>query len=236
MIADEPIVPPGSANAILDTNVALAIYSWHDVLKIGDEVLLANPDESLEQQDIKYRIDRQRTALHLALFFDEHSWKVAVPVNEFIRKLDENVLATDAATTNFKKLQLFFIRKTLMPNWLLCGDDKADVGIVGNNVDRLCLDWAEEHEIPLISWEGWGRNGLDKTKLIPREAARRGIDHVSPEQFLTRSNFDRARAVKRFLAKWNAEIGAYAAKTPGAAAFLEHVQPFYEYLVKGNLD
>jgi hypothetical protein len=230
MLTDEQKVPVGSANAILDTNVALAIYSWHDVLKVGDEVLRADPGETLEHGDIQFRAQRQRVALQLALFFNEHSWKVAVPVQEFLRILRRNAPPTDPATSNFTRLQLHFIRGTLMPNWTLCGDEKSDAGVTGSDVDRLCMDWAVEHEIPLISWEGWGPEGLNEKTLIQREAPGRGIDLLSPEQLLKRLNFDGASAVRRFLADWDARIGEYAAKTEGAAAFLEYARPYYQRL------
>jgi hypothetical protein len=175
MLTDDREAPVGSPDAILDTNVAVAIYSWHDILNVADATIGEKTNATLEDDAIQFRARRQRTAFLLALFFNEKAWKVAVPVNEFFRVLDQKAPRADAATSNFLRLQLYFIREQLMPTWILCADTKADVGIKGNAVDRLCMDWAAEHTIPPISWEGWGPDGLDATKLIPKEAPERGI-------------------------------------------------------------
>jgi len=66
----------------------------------------------------------------------------------------------------------------------------------------------------LISLEGHGQNGFDSEKLIPAQGAARGIDVVSPEQFLQREGFDVGPAIQRFIADWDRHAADYVKENP----------------------
>jgi hypothetical protein len=172
-------------NAVLDTNVGLAIYSWHDLLGAAEPVLKQDQTANLTHAEIQFRAQRARTAFILTLFFNERGWATLAPLNELLRTLMANAPPEDeehGLKSNFVKFFLYFVNDKLLPAWRNGAEPSGDANIVGNDVDRLCLDWAAQHSIPLISWEGHGPNGLDPKKLIPREARKRGIDLVTPEE------------------------------------------------------
>jgi hypothetical protein len=225
-------------NAVLDTNVSLAIYSWHDVLSAAEPVLRRDPKADLTDPTIQFRAQRARIAFLLALFLNERRWMTVGPFHELLRKLEENVppKAKEAAhKSNFTRFFVHFVKEKLLPDWVTGADLSADEQIKGNDVDKVCLDWAEEYRIPLISWEGDGPNGFDASKLIPSQGALRGIDVVTPESFLKRMNFDERPAIQIFGAAWDQHAPDYVKSNPRAAETLTKIaRPFYQRLATND--
>jgi hypothetical protein len=221
----QPLVP----NAVLDTNVGVTIYSWHDLLEEGDRLLKKNPTATLADPALAYRRRRARTAFFLVLFLNEHKWKVLAPLNEYQRTLLKNV-APDSATSNFTRLYLYFIGDLLLPDWAALGDLADDANIMGTDVDLFCLAEAQRHRIPLISWEGDAPTGPKPGKLIPQQAKARGIDLVTPEQLLQRHQFSEGPAVKRFFDGWDAHAAQYVKGNPSARETLALLRDFFERL------
>jgi hypothetical protein len=232
--AESPTAVP---NAILDTNVLLAIYSWHDLTAVVDSVLDRDPTATLEHADIQFRAQRARAAFILTLFFDERGWMTQSPLNEVGRTLTGKVPPTDIARAteiNYLKLYLYFIKDSLLPSWLPGADPEADGTKKGNDVDLLCLDWAERHKVPLISWEGSGPSGPIPSRLIPSEAARRGIDLVTPEELVHREGFNERAAARRFFAAWNKHAPVYLSTSPLFRDLVEHAHHFYMRMAKND--
>lgn len=234
------VAPPLEAtvpNAVLDTNVSLAIYSWHDVVSAVEPVLRRNPKAGLTDPQIQFRAQRARTAFLLSLFFNERRWMTVAPAHELRRKLIEKVPpnANEAGhKSNFTRCFLYFVKDRLLPDWVTGADLAADEHINGNDVDRLCLDWAEQYGIPLISWEGHGPNGFDATKLIPSEGSARAIDVVTPEALLVRNCFDERSAVRRFAAAWDEHAANYVRENPTAAETVTKIARPYYYRIAMN--
>src|SRR5882724_13400101 len=88
---EAPALETATPNAVLDTNVCLAIYSWHDVLTEGQEVLHLDPTANLTHPKIQFRAQRARSAFLLALFFNERRWVTISPAHELQRTLVEKV-------------------------------------------------------------------------------------------------------------------------------------------------
>jgi hypothetical protein len=224
-------------SVVLDTNVLHAIYSWHDILIATQAVHETDPAATLEHSKIQFRAQRARTAFILTLLFNERGMSTLVPLNEFGRTLMERAPpegAEHGARSNFVRLYLYFIKDHLLPSWSSSADLAADAEKKGNDVDLLCIDWAEEHKIPLISWEGHGPDGFDPSKLIPLESARRGIDLVTPEQFIFREVFDQSAAIQRFANDWNRLAPDYLAKSPDARETLSYAASFYSRMSKND--
>jgi hypothetical protein len=89
--------------------------------------------------------------------------------------------------SNFPRFYTYFVKEKLLPDWEAENDPANDANVKGNDVDLLCLKWAEQHRVPLVSWEGLGPSGPIPSKLIPREAKARAIELVTPEQLLAAS-------------------------------------------------
>lgn len=225
-----PVEQPFVPDAIVDTNVILPIYSWHDLLDVGDRVLAANPAATLEDPALAFRRGRARTAFLLTLLFNERKWKVMVPLHEVGRTLLRGA-PPDSVTANFTKLYLHFVTD-LLPDWSMAGDLEDDENIVGDDVDLLCVRYAEHFRVPFISWEGDTPAGPDPTKLIPTESKARGIDLVTPEQMLQRHAFDERPAIKRFFSAWDARAAEYLKGNPSAKETMRVANDFFERLAE----
>lgn len=215
--------------AIVDTNVCLEIYSWYDFLEAAQKVFERDPTATLEHPEIQLRAQRARYAFGVSLLFNERSWATLVAYNEVGRTIVDRVppdAVEHGARSNFVRLYAHFIKDNLLPSWHAGGDLAADAEKTGNDVDRLCLELAEQHKIPLISWEGSGRKRA-KSKLIPKEAARRGIDLVTPKAFVQRERFSGTDAARRFFASWDELAPRYLAENPGARETMEVARHFY---------
>jgi hypothetical protein len=228
-------------NAVLDTNVSLAIYSWHDLVNEARSVFEIDASATLENRDIQFRARRARVSFALTLFFNEMGWETLAPQNELFRKLTTKVPPETSASSsvddigkvNFVKVYLYFIKERLLPSWL-DGISEADSEKKGNGVDRLCLDWAEEHRVPLISWEGDGRNGFNDSRLIPKQGAKRGIDVVTPEELIRRERFNPTAAAQRFFAGWRELAPGYLRKYPGSREALNVAHSFYRRMAEND--
>lgn len=220
---------PVTPNAVLDTNVGVTIYSWHDLLDEGDRLLKKNPAATLADPALAYRRRRARTAFFLVLFLNEYKWKTLAPVNEYQRTLVGKV-SPESATSNFTRFFLYFL-KDLLPDWEAGSRSlQDDANIIGDDVDLLCLDWAQEFNIPLITWEGDTPTGPNPKKLIPQQAKARGIDLVTPEQLLQRHRFSEVPAMKRFFDGWDAHAADYLKRTPSAGQTMSLLRDYFERL------
>jgi hypothetical protein len=227
----------GVPNAVLDTNVGLTIYSWHDLLDALKALLDQDPNATLAHPALEFRRRRARNAFLLALFFHQNEWKALVPLNELLRILLVKAPPTGTEhgyKSNFVRLYLYFVKDKLLPGWEAGGDLNSDVTLKGSDVDRLCLDLAAQHQIPLISWEGDGPTGSDPTKLIPREARARGINLVTPEELLLRHSFDPVPAAARFFSDWERHVARYVSESSDARETLEYARPFYQRLAEND--
>jgi putative PIN family toxin of toxin-antitoxin system len=139
---EQAVTSPAKLNAVLDTNVGLAIYSWHELLDAAERISEEDPTATLTNADIQFWAQRTRTAFILALFFNERGWATWSPLNELIRKLVNKappVGEEHGRKTNFVRLFIYFIKEKLLPGWLIVGDPSSDESIIGNGVDELCL-------------------------------------------------------------------------------------------------
>jgi len=233
----QAVPSPVKPSAVLDTNVLLAIYSWHDLLDAMERTLGQDPTANLTHADIQFWAQRARAAFILALFFNERRWATWSPPNELTRTLMSKappVGEEHGPKSNFVRLFVYFIKEKLLPDWLAGGDRLSDESIIGNGVDELCLNAATEHSIPLVSWDGHGPNGLDPQKFISREARERGIDLVTPEELLSREKFDPTKAVERFFARWDRHAPVYIFGNPGARETLEYFRHFYRRMAEDD--
>lgn len=234
---EHSVTPPVKLNAVLDTNVGLSIYSWHELLDAIERISEADPTATLANTDIQFWAQRARTAFILALFLNERGWATWSPPNELTRMLMNKappVGEEHGPKSNFVRLFIYFIKEKLLPDWLAGGDRSSDESIIGNGVDEVCLDGAAEHSIPLVSWDGHGPDGLDPKKFIPRKARERGIDLVTPEELLSREKFDATKAGERFFAGWDRHAPVFISGNPGARETLEYFRYFYRRMAEND--
>jgi len=135
---------------------------------------------------------------------------------------------------NYTKLYIYFIKDMLLPSWMFGADPEADLAKKGDDVDMLCLDWAEQHKVPLISFEGSGPSGPLPERLMPSEAAKRGIDLVTPQEFIRRERFDPRPAMQRFFSGWTKHAAGYLLANPAAKEPLEYAHHFYLRMAKND--
>jgi len=234
---EQAVTSPVKPNAVLDTNVGLAIYSWHELLDAGERTVEEDPTANLTHPDIQFWAQRAHTAFMLALFLNERGWTTWSPLNELSRTLVNKAPPGEEGhgpKSNFVRLFVYFIKEKLLPGWLDGGDPSSDESMIGIGVDELCLDGAAQHAIPLVSWEGHGPNGLDPEKFIPREARERGIDLLTPEELLSRKKFDETKAVERFFAGWDRHAPAYISRNPTAKETLEYFHHLYRRMAEND--
>src|SRR5260221_14851 len=126
---EAPALETATPNAVLDTNVCLAIYSWHDVLTEGQEVLHLDPTADLTHPKIQFRAQRARSAFLLALFLNERRWMTVAPWHELRRTLEKNVPPDDLGAghkSNFTRFLIHFVKGKLLPAWVTGTDVAAD--------------------------------------------------------------------------------------------------------------
>jgi len=216
--------PSGGAlapNAVLDTNVMLSIYSWHDLVEVMERVGKIDPRATLHRPDVQFRAQRLRWGFLLSLFLDEKGWATICPFEEFTRKMEDKVNPNKAehdTRVGYTTLYAHFIKDLILTGWK-AGADTEDHALVGDDVDVHCAKRAETFSVPLISWEGVSHTGeIDNDKTIRKEALQRGVVVVTPQELLVRERFDPRPAIERFFRAWVTAESAFLEGHSGHAA------------------
>jgi len=193
-------------SAVIDTNVVLAILSWHDVATAIETA----PESSLESPEVQGRLQKARSSFFLSLLMNERAWTTLVPQKEVMRIVLERAPPEEReAETAFVAIWLHFIKDELLPRWTFGGDPTGEAQKRGSAVDVYLVEAAAALQVPLISWEGLGLQGFDDRRTIPREAARLGVDLATPHEFLLRERYDATYPAARFLERWDARVDLF---------------------------
>src|SRR5689334_6304247 len=94
-------------HAVLDTNVRLDLYSWHDIMAAVEAEVARDPAANLRHPAVQYRAQRARATFLLSLLFDERAWTTLGSINELERTLVRNadpINVEQAARSNFVRL------------------------------------------------------------------------------------------------------------------------------------
>jgi|GEM_PF-3547858 len=168
--------------AILDTNVIVDLYSWHDWLD-HFEPKYSYASVLVDKSDAKsrYRIRRPREALLLAIHLHQIG-AVTFSLSESVRMINKlvNPDAVGDPKKAFAQTFLYFVKPTLLGNWK---DGMRYSNSHGNRADDELLQEAKDSGIPLVTSEGYSHIGIDEGNRMRKKARRMGIQILTAREF-----------------------------------------------------
>jgi hypothetical protein len=209
MIVGKPI-------AVVDTNVIVDLYSWHDFNEHFERLITTAslPGVPIDDPTSLMRITRARDALLLAICFHKTN-AITFSLSESVTLLnrltvfdrDGKPLPDDERIRRlaFTKTFLWFVKTRLLTGWK---DAMRDSDLKGNDADRAFVAYAKENELPLITNEGFGPLGINKKSLMQKLAREQGVRIIQAIDFYADKMDDMAEGIAFFL-RFRAEAPEY---------------------------
>jgi len=244
-------VTPPKPIAVIDTNVIVDLYSWHDFNDHFDSrVSYASSDDvSLDDPVSKMRFSRARRALLLAIHLHNtkaitYSLSESVTLLKRLTQFDAQGKPLDPderiRREAFTKTFLWFVKRRLLTDWK---DGMRVADLSSNEADRALVAFANEHSLPLITNEGFTATGVNPRKLMQRLARESGVRIVQAADFYG-TEMDEAEEAKVFFRRFRKVLPVYkkwyVEKHPSGKhaidQILRHLDRYYYFLLRGDWD
>lgn len=213
--------------AVVDTNVMLEITSCHDVFDAATELGV----EGARSEAMTYRFGRMRESLILAMHLHREGLTTASLWESLVRLSDEDVVPPGdqrCPKVHYTTMMAHFVRDELLSGWHIAVPDlPIDVTSMSAaeltkylrentpqevEADDELLRMAQEHDVPLITNEGYRRTILRGKKPVSlrRRGPEAGVEVVTPREFWM-GKLDEHEAIEQFLADYRRKVMNYIA-------------------------
>jgi hypothetical protein len=191
--------------AVVDTNVILDTHSIHDVMGAYDR-----EHADLDAPDLVFRRARARESLLAMVYLNKIKARTFSLHSELLEQLTK--YAPPEATpgtqfeSDFTRMFIWFVKDYVLPDW----DSRLPRepgGERANGADAALIDAAKELGVPLITNEGFNKDGYGEGK-IGKSAAAAGVTWYHPRTFYE-GKIDEATESKAFLDRCRAEAPRY---------------------------
>lgn len=220
--------------AVVDTNVLLDMYSCHDLYCAYEQL---GHDDCVSHPTAVFRRARARESLLLAIYLHRRRATTYSLGDEAVDRMLANVdpNAGDAFPTHFTIVFVHFVREQVIPGWK-AGQPPVPKGLRGNAADRWLLDYAKENDLPLITNEGYGPNGVEALKLRKR-ALDAGVRVCTPREFYSGRFTDEEAAARAFIQRFRRRAQEYVdeqEKPEVMARTMEAMDGYFHHILFGE--
>jgi hypothetical protein len=224
--------------AVVDTNIFLDLYSWHDWHEQFDSrtpAVVLRPD--LTDATSVWRKARAREALLLAM----HLTKVkatTLGLSEGLEQLRTRPFLNTTASQRswndaFIRTYIWYVKEQIFRNWT---ESMKISDAVGSAADDEMLAYAKAHSLPLISSEGYTPEGIDDRNRMRKKARKAGVNVVRAADYYA-GKIDEEEESRIFLQRFKGGapgyVNAYRKKHGKSAAielFMNQMGDYYNYL------
>ena len=197
----------GKPIAVVDTNILVDLYSWHDWLEHFESrmpAIVAVPD--LSDAKTAWRKARAREALLLALYL--HKIRATTfSLSEGLTTIKE---LSDASTKGqwkdaFTRTFLWYVKEQLLSDWR---EGMKLSAAVGNAADDELLAFAKEHSLPLVTSEGYTPVGISGSNRMRKRARQAAVQVVTAADFYA-GKIDEEDEANAFLLRFRKGAAGY---------------------------
>jgi hypothetical protein len=188
--------------AVVDTNVLLDIYSWHDLLDTAERLHPLLGDAFVEDPHFAFRLARARESLLLGVYFNSigaRTYSLRAEPLRLLQKVSPRVplSSTEELANSFTTRFVNFVHPRLLGNWIMEWAEDPEI-VVGNDADEMLLEFAADHQLPLVTNEGYTPKGVihEKMRLL---ATDRGVRAYTPAEFCRAKSFDPQAGARAFI-------------------------------------
>ncbi len=206
----DPNMPTRPPSVALDTNVLLDIYSCHDLFGTYERL----GEQGVETAEATYRRARARESLLLAIALHRAATVTFSLGDESMKQMVERVPPdeTDSYPTHHSVIMINFVCPVLLEGWAAV-IELSDMPLSGNAADEALVDYAINHNVPLITNEGYGIGGVSPTKLR-KKAKDRGVEVYTPKEYVAERKLDEDAAATSFIDSYRKNAPRYFRSAP----------------------
>lgn len=237
-------MPPPTI-AVLDTNVLLDIFSCHDVTGRLHDLRVEGVIDAIDDPSVRYRLARAREAAVLAMYLNKIAATTyslhSEPIHQ-IRRLAPPVPGGTTLESDFAIAFVHYVKPYVLPAWTPAMPEQPDER-VGNAADRAVLTYASEHNLPLVTSEGYTTDGKIDARNRMRKLARDvGTAVFTPREFYA-SEVVEIDEIEAFLQRFRDEAPGYLAQRretygadDGMDGLLGRIYGYYRLVLRGEVE
>jgi hypothetical protein len=229
-----------SADVLLDTNVALEIYSVGDLLRVGDEC--GTPQDALRSPRYKYRQLRGRHSTIVAWWLAKQRRAAGILGNEVVDQLDKVAPLVPPGMDGTSYVFTTAIIHVVM-SFVVRGRIGALTNVnhlaLGSDADNELLKQAIAKKIPLISNEGLPESGVPVDEGLRKKAKKAGVAVFTPEEYLENDGVDVTRECRKFVAaipKALREARRVVDKSLAEHEVMDDLESLYRFVLLDEVD
>lgn len=229
------------AQLLVDTNVALELYSVGDLLRAGDMAGFGTAKAAWRSEWHRYRQLRARYTVVLAWTLATRAIAAGVLGNELVDMTEKVSPESDGTAYSITAGFVHVIMPVLVEHGLRLGAlTDVDHNAKGAKADAELLKVAVRDRLPLITNEGLTPRGIVEVRATGKPNLRglaraSGVAVYTPKEYLAHLNVDIATEAKRFVQACEAPVmHAYldaADKSPAWRTMLEQLVPLYRLIL-----
>ena len=182
----------GPFAAVIDTNVALDLYTIHDV---AEAIALR------DHERVDLRLRRARAAWWIVMALDDAGLNTLGFTEEYRRVL----VVRAGQSQQYSMWSRFisdYVARAVAPRWNGVSSDR-DAGVRSSQADRLLVQMAVEHGLPVVTCEVGG--------AVAKAAQAASVPVYTSWEFAPTLGFSCKEAKRRFLERFDAGAPSYAA-------------------------
>ncbi len=225
--------------AVVDTNIFLDLYSWHDWHEQFDSrtpAVVLRPD--LTDAKSVWRKARAREALLLAMYLTKIK-ATTLGLSEGLEQLRTRPFLNTTASQRswndaFVRTYNWYVKEQIFRNWT---ESMKISDAVGSAADDEMLAYAKDHSLPLISSEGYTPDGIDDRNRMRKKARKAGVNLVRAADFYAGKVDEQEESrifLQRFKSGARGYVNAYRKKHGKSAAielFMNQMGDYYNFLL-----
>lgn len=227
--------------AVVDTNVIIDTYSYHDFIAALQPRSIVMGEASLDDPYVRYRKQRARDAVVLVMHLsrtkavtcsyhqegEQQMLKVVPPRSK--GGITEDVVFTEFA--------VWFIYDRVLDGWM-----PATFGVrtalKGNKADAFIAAHAKRHGVPLITNEGFRDDMTIVDEGLRLVAKRQGVDVFTPGEYLRHRSVNQSEAIDEFFQSFGDLAPKYLeerkrryGRQDKGQHVMDHILRYYRYVL-----
>lgn len=235
--------PMAKPIAVVDTNIFLDLYSWHDwhqQFESRAPAVILRPD--LTDAKSVWRKARAREALLLAMYLTKIN-ATTLSLSEGLIQLKTKpfVNATGgqrAWNDAYIRTYIWYVKEQIFRGWT---ESMKISEAAGSAADDEMLAFAKDHALPLITSEGYTPDGINDQNRMRKRARLAGVQVVRAADYYV-GKIDEEEESQLFLQKFRNGVSGYIkayrkrnGKTASVELLLNEMGDYYKFILESRM-
>lgn len=229
--------------AVIDTNVFVEIHSCHDLRRDFERLHAKLGNAAIEHPDITLRMQRARESAVLAMYFHSigaHTYSLRGEAIDMLQQLAPPAPGGTSMDSDFTMVFAHFVLDYVLNDWKSIADEVPET-VSDDAADLLLIDYAKANDLPIITAEGYTRDGIvddNKKRNMRARCKAAGVSVYAPREFYA-GKIEPDEAIERFLERFAARVPEWLAvrgKNDKMGEVLRWIFGYYRMILRGEVE